>query len=143
MRRSPKAPSMRVLGIERVVFLTDQFDEIRQRFSTLLNLSFDEPYTADSFGSTMKVTHAPGLEIFTPLEDEGEVADYLDEHGPGLYSVVFRVQDADEAKEYLEAHDVTPIGEFEEPAHEVFYHPADFGGVFTILMEHRHPLTRS
>lgn len=133
---------MRVLGVERVVFLTDEFEKMRERFSTLLNLSFDEPYTTDTLGSEMRVSHGPDIEIFTPLDDESSVAEYLDEHGPGLYCVVFRVQDAKEAKDHLEGHGVTPIGEFREPAHEVFYSPSDFGGVLTVLIEHRHPLSR-
>jgi len=65
---------------------------------------------------------------------------FLEENGPGIYGIIFRVADVKEGTEELQEKGVEPIGTyFHEGFGEVLYHPKDFGGVLTLLVEYDAP----
>jgi methylmalonyl-CoA/ethylmalonyl-CoA epimerase len=72
------------------------------------------------------------FELLEPLED-GPIARYLDEHGPGIHHLALRTGDVERALERAREHGVERIDE--EPregawGHDVaFLHPQSTGGV--------------
>lgn len=141
---------MRVLGIDRVVIAVPNVDEAAERFSELLGVSFGEMLHArpDRDGQihpngdhTIESRISPGadIDLISPANGGGDVGRFIDQHGPGIYAVAFRVADLDEAREHLADHGVEPVatmnwGTFSE----LFFDPADFGGVFLLLSEFPH-----
>lgn len=137
---------MRGLHLDRVIVATPDIDAAIDRYADLLGLEFGDVlagHTNPDAGE-QRLSYAyghPGVEFITP-EGDNEVQAFLDDRGPGLYGVVFRVASLAEAVEELEAKGVEPIDVIEHLPHapEALYHPRDFGGVFTILTEYRHPV---
>lgn len=105
----------------------------------MFDTQFGQPYKTEVKGYTMKVAQGPSLEIYTSPNDEEPIADYLKMNGPGLYCVVWRVDDIEATKEQLASFVVDPAHEFEEPTYEVFFHPSDFFGMFTVFLEYPIP----
>lgn len=138
---------MRVLGVDRVVIATPDVTETAERFEELLNISFGEFFhvsTETAAGTNHLVSRisADGqLDLAGPADGDNEVARFLEERGPGLYAVAFRVADLKEAEEHLHEKDVTPVGRIDwGDFSELFYHPSDFGGAFVLLAEFPHPV---
>lgn len=79
------------------------------------------------------------LELLEPV-DGGTVADYLDDHGPGIHHLAFETDDVDAALERASERGVDLVDE--EPRrgawdHEVaFLHPASTGGVLVEYVQH-------
>lgn len=137
--------AMEVLDLDRVMIAASDAEEATDRFEELLDVSFSNiVHSAVEAGGTVNrndVAYAhPGIEIVAPSDDESGVADFLEEHGPGLFGVVVRVADIDAAREELAAKGVDPIGdETPDGVRELHYHPSDFGGVYTLLTAYPHP----
>lgn len=136
---------MEIYGLDRVIIATPDIDETASQFTDLLGISFGEllePTTQTAAGEqpVANVLSASGVELVTPQSDDGQVAEFLDRNGPGLYAMSLRVGDLEEAVAELEAQDVEPVGRYEAADFsEVFYHPKHFGGAFVILAEYDAP----
>lgn len=136
---------MHVLDVDRVIVAAPDLEEALSQFETL-GLSFSEPKDAETESPAgvqrMQLSYAdPGVEILSPEDEENEVARFIDEHGPGLYGFVLKVDDLDAATAELAEQGIEPIAEEgTENAPEAFYHPKDFSGVFLILTEYDHPM---
>ena len=136
---------MQVLDLDRVIVAVPDLEDAISQFEAL-GLSFSEPKAAETESPAgvqrMRLGYAePGVEVLTPVDDDNAVAQFIEENGPGLYGFVLRVDDLEAAKSELEAQGVEPIAEEgSDDAPEAFYHPKDFGGVFTILTEYSHPM---
>lgn len=138
---------MNVLGVDRVVIATPDVDERAERFEELLDISFGEYFevTTDTAGGTShlasRISGDAQVDLVGPKDGDNEVARFLDEHGPGLYAVAFRVADLAAAEEHLAGKGVDPVGRTGGgDFHELFYHPRDFGGAFVLLAEFPHPV---
>lgn len=79
------------------------------------------------------------LELLEPLED-GPIASYLEDNGPGIHHVALETDDIAGALERARAHDVTLIDEEPRPGawgHDVaFLHPEDTGGILVEFVQH-------
>jgi methylmalonyl-CoA/ethylmalonyl-CoA epimerase len=79
------------------------------------------------------------LELIEPL-DGGPIADYLDDHGPGIHHVALGTEDIEGALETAREHGVGLIDERPRPGawgHEVaFLHPEDTGGILIEFVGH-------
>jgi methylmalonyl-CoA/ethylmalonyl-CoA epimerase len=132
---------MDVLAIDRVIIATDDADEARERYETLLGFSFGEPEPAETGGEFAVTYSHPGIEFLEPTSEDSPIADYLEANGQGVYGLVYRVADLDEAVSELAEHGVEPFQEGgPDDSPEAFYHPSDFAGVLTILTEYPHPI---
>ena len=138
---------MHVLGVDRVVIATEDVDETANRFEELLGISFGEFFEATTetiVGSNRLVSRisADGqIDLAGPGDGDNEVARFIENNGPGLYGVAFRVMDLDAAESHLKDKDVEPVGRIDwGDFSELFYHPSDFGGVFVLLAEFPHPV---
>ncbi|ADD04142.1 methylmalonyl-CoA epimerase [Natrialba magadii ATCC 43099] len=79
------------------------------------------------------------FELLEPLED-GTIAQYLEQNGPGIHHLALRTNDIEGALETAREHDVRLIDEEPRPGawgHTVaFLHPSDTGGILLELVEH-------
>lgn len=139
---------MNVLEIDRVIIATPDIVEARERFEDLLGLRFGrEDMEAETQSDTHgeQQTHSTvsdiGVDFVSPRGEDNEIARFLEENGPGLYSLVLRVANLEAAKEELAEKGVEPVGEAHSGEfREYFYHPDDFGNVFVLLCEYPHPV---
>ena len=136
---------MEVHGVDRVIIATPSIDETAAQFSELLGIEFGDlldatTQTASGEQSVANKLSASGVELVTPKTEDGQVAQFLERNGPGLYALSIRVADLAEAEAELEAKGVEPVGRYESAAFkESFYHPKHFGGAFVILAEYDAP----
>ena len=79
------------------------------------------------------------LELLEPRGD-GTIADYLDDHGPGIHHLAFATDDIGAALDRARDRGVELIDEEPRPGawgHEVaFCHPKSTGGVLVEFVEH-------
>ena len=79
------------------------------------------------------------LELLEPVED-GTIARYLEDHGPGIHHLALRTGDVERALDRAREHGVEPIDEEPRPGawgHEVaFLHPGSTGGVLLEFVQH-------
>ena len=82
------------------------------------------------------------VELIAPLGPEGSVARFLEQRGPGLHHVAYRVDDIDAALASLSAAGVRLIDERPRAgirnSRVAFLHPAATGGVLTEIVEPAH-----
>lgn len=135
---------MHVWDIDRVMIAVPDIGTATELFAERLGLSFHDPVLSaielPAGEQRSDVAYGPpGVEFVSPRENN-EVARFLDEYGPGLFGIVFRVADLDAAEEHLDEQGVEPIAS-DAPggARELHYHPSDFGGVYVLLTEYDHP----
>lgn len=138
---------MKVLGVDRVVIATPDVNETADRFEELLGITFGEFFeattetTAGSNRLVSRISADGQIDLAGPGDGDNEVARFLENEGPGLYGVAFRVTDLNEAEEHLREKDVDPVGRIDwGDFSELFYHPSDFAGVFVLLAEFPHPV---
>lgn len=136
---------MQVLEVDRVMLATADAHETADRFEELLGLTFTD--VVDSITETGQTVNRndvayaePGIEVIAPQDDESDVSQFLADNGQGLFGMVIRVADAEAAKAELAAKGVEPIAdETPDGVRELHYHPADFGGVYTLVTAYPHP----
>lgn len=76
-------------------------------------------------------------ELVEPTSDDGFLARFLRERGPGLHHVTFQVEDVEKAAETLRARGIEPFGGVRVGStwKELFIHPRDAAGVLIQLYE--------
>lgn len=135
---------MHVWDIDRIMIAVPNIDDATEQFERQLGLAFGDPVGSSIElptgvqRSDVAYSH-PGVEFVSPRENN-EVARFLDEYGPGLFGLVFRVRDLDAAETHLADQGIDPIAS-DNPggARERHYHPNDFNGTYVILTEYDHP----
>lgn len=135
---------MQVWDIDRIMIAVPDIDAAIDRFERQLGMSFEAPVLssielpAGVQRSDVAFSY-PGIEFVSPRENN-EVAKFLDEYGPGLFGLVFRVADLGAAESHLGDLGIDPIAS-DEPggARERHYHPNDFNGTYVILTDYPHP----
>jgi len=79
------------------------------------------------------------LELLEPVED-GTIARYLEDHGPGIHHLALRTGDVERALDRAREHGIELIDEEPRPGawgHEVaFLHPGSTGGVLLEFVQH-------
>lgn len=82
------------------------------------------------------------LELIAPTSDEAAFAKYLNERGPGMHHIAYRVNDIVTALAEIKARGVQLIDETPRPGlHDTlvaFLHPKSCQGVLVELVQHRH-----
>jgi 4-hydroxyphenylpyruvate dioxygenase-like putative hemolysin len=96
----------RATSVHHVVFavLAEQLGETAEFFSQL-GFRF-QTIELDDVGLRVLLDWDGGLELVTPLgtDGSGEVAQFLQRNGPGVYSVVIRVGDASAAEQVAQRY---------------------------------------
>jgi len=80
------------------------------------------------------------LELLEPMDEEGAIASYLENNGPGIHHLAFATDDIDAALDRARERGVELIDEESRPGawgHDVaFCHPKSTGGVLVEFVEH-------
>lgn len=131
---------MDVIELDRVMVATPDLEESIENLESKLGMSFTEKTTEIEDSNVQLGYSFPGIELLSPGDEDDAVASFLEDQGPGVYGIVLRVRDLEDAKAELAEQGVEPIMEAgADDAPEAFYHPREFDGVFTILTEYTHP----
>lgn len=82
------------------------------------------------------------LELIAPTSEEAAFAKYLNERGPGMHHIAYKVNDIEAALAEIKARGVQLIDETPRPGlHDTlvaFLHPKSCQGVLVELVQHRH-----
>jgi hypothetical protein len=91
-------------GISRVVFIyrPESLSGALKDFEQTLGINdFEGPYTSEEFGLSVAVSWSAGIELVAPTQ-KGTYSDalwaYLNERGEGMFSLVYRVRNLQEAE---------------------------------------------
>jgi methylmalonyl-CoA/ethylmalonyl-CoA epimerase len=80
------------------------------------------------------------FELLEPADEEGTIARYLDENGPGIHHLALATPDIESALDRARAHDIDLIDDQPRPGawgHDVaFMHPNSTGGILLEFVEH-------
>jgi hypothetical protein len=139
---------MQIVGIDRIVIATDDLDRTSGTLSDRLDIGFGDRLaliTETSAGENELESviddSGIGLDLIQPASESGDdaVAQFVDEHGTGLYAIAFQVADIEAARKELAEDGVEPVGEISAAEFtEYLYHPMDFDGLFVFLAEFPH-----
>lgn len=136
---------MNVRGLDWVVMATPDIDEQAATLSELLGVSFGETNDVrleNPRGSQHVQTRLSpaGIDLLQPMDDDNEIATFLDQNGPDWYAVGMQVSDLDEADAHLDSRGVESVSTYESGTfREKYYHPRKLGGLLA-LAEHPHPV---
>lgn len=130
-------------SIERIVVAVKDLEEARRRFSDLLEFEFDDPL-ADETYNMRAVYSVFGLELVESTAPGSAVDRYIQARGEGVFRIVIKVSNMDEAIARFAAKGVRAVGELTVGGmREVAFHPKDTHGMQIVLAEYkaRHPAT--
>ncbi len=130
-------------GIDRVVIAVKDLKKAIKLFSELLDVEFDVFPRSEELGMQGAYS-ASGLELIEANGPNTMVGKFLEERGEGLWCVVFKVKDIDEAIKRFEAKGLKLVGEMSfGTMREASFHPKDSFGVQLFLAEYPdiHPAT--
>ena len=114
--------------LTQICIIVDDADKYAKRYAELFGLAIPEAHITDGFSETeatyfgepteakARIYHwhfgSVGFEILQPLGPKSVWQDWLDEHGPSVHHVAFRVEDSSGvAKEFARfGHQVTQQG---------------------------------
>lgn len=112
---------------------TTDADEAADLFGPLLDAPVAHEETREGLRIVFLELEDGYFELLEPVAEDGPVAGYLDDRGPGIHHLAIRVDDVADAIAQARAAGVELIDEEPRPGawgHEVaFLHPASTGGV--------------
>jgi 4-hydroxyphenylpyruvate dioxygenase-like putative hemolysin len=129
-------------GINRVVIVVKDIEKAGKLFSELLGAKFYDGGVVEKFGVRALVSWDGGLEIISPVTEDSDAARFLREKGEGVYTVIFNVDDADQAASRAKVLGVRQTGIIEFDQHplfkkfkEILLAPEDTCGAFVALAQ--------
>lgn len=127
--------------IDRIAIAVKDLDEARGFFSDLFGIDFDEPRTHDALG--MRGCYSVcGLELIEPTREESLIGRFIRNRGEGVWALVLKVRDMEEAVSAFTAKGLRVAGEVKVgQMREVAFHPKESFGVELVLAEYpeKHP----
>jgi len=129
------------MQLDHIGVATDDAAELVDLYETL----FDTPLTHEEEFDGMRIAFLDiggdgYFEVIEPLEEDGAIANYLEDGGPGLHHVALETEDIEVALETVRDHGAECIDEEPRPGawgHDVaFLHPTSTGGILVELVEH-------
>ena len=134
---------MKVEKVDRVVIGVKDLDEAMVFFNQTLGIKFDE--VRENEQANLRATFSSvGFEMVQPTAEDTPLARFISKRGEGVYAVVFKVPDIEEAKRVLQGKGARLIAELHRGGlKEAFFHPKDFHGMEVVLCEYEapHPAT--
>jgi len=131
-----------ILGLEHVAIAVADLDEAVRRFVDDIGLRLDgieDVPSAVTRTAFLPVAGPTAIEIVTPLDGKGPIADHLAKRKPGLHHLCFRTDDIDADVARLRARGWRFTTDGPTPgAHGtrvIFVHPHSTGGVLIELAE--------
>jgi 4-hydroxyphenylpyruvate dioxygenase-like putative hemolysin len=101
--------------VERVdhvafVYRKENFEQAKQQLTDALGIDdWDGPAEIKQFNMLHAQSLKTGIEVLSPLTDEGFIADHLRSHGEGFFALVFGVADVHEALRRAQARGIQPV----------------------------------
>lgn len=131
---------MTVARLHHVGVVVEGLDVPTRGFEELLGLP---TASVERYGDELDIAFVPCgdslVEFLTPLRPEGQNADWLRRHGPGIQHLAFEVSDLDVTLASLRRRGVAVVGDAPRPGaggtRIAFLDPARFGGVMVELCE--------
>ena len=149
---------MKLKGINRVAILVRDLDKAVALYSDLLNTTFYPLSMAEEHGVRAAISYEAGIEISSPIPGSNEfmalaLAQHIEEHGEGLYAVVFEVDDIEQANAKAEEMGIGVLHKIKLDQEEVkrtfqdryssfieyFLNPEDTHGALVVLGQFRSP----
>lgn len=128
------------MQIDHVGVATDDVAGLVELYGDLLGLEFVHEEQFDGVRVAFLDAGNGYVELLEPA-DGGTIAQYIDEHGPGIHHLAFRTEDLPAALDRAREMGADLVDE--EPregawGHDVaFLHPGSTGGVLVEFVEHR------
>jgi catechol 2,3-dioxygenase-like lactoylglutathione lyase family enzyme len=128
---------MKPMGINRIVLAVRDLEKAKALYSSMLGATFyDASWTGAPLGMEVAISWDAGIEICAPMpgrEKDSLISGFLDQHGDGILTIVFGVQDADAVNKRAEQLGIQAL-------HSVDYSQADIDahldGLFKKYKEH-------
>lgn len=136
---------MRILSLDRALIAVTDLGAARSRYESHLDIDLGDPIRSEveTIAGIQRSTISygyPGIELIEPLKEDSALARYLRDNGPGLFGLVYRVDDIEATVNHLDARGIEPIAQADtEKVRERHYHPNEFSGVYTVFTEYHHP----
>ena len=130
-------------AIDRIVVAVKDLDKARDMLSDLMDIDFDEPLVEEEYNMRAVYSHF-GLELVESTAPGSVIDQYVQAKGEGIFRLVIKVTDMDEAIKKFEEKGVRAVGELNfGGVREVAFHPKDAHGIQIVLAEYkaRHPAT--
>jgi catechol 2,3-dioxygenase-like lactoylglutathione lyase family enzyme len=130
-------------AIDRVVVAVEDLDTAKDLFSDLLDMDFDEPLVDEQY-NMRAVYSCLGLELVESTAPGSVIDNYIKSRGEGVFRVVIKVTDMEEAVRKFEEKGVRSVGELTiGGVREIAFHPKDAHGIQIVLAEYKakHPAT--
>ena len=129
-------------GVNRVVIAVKDIEKAGRLFSELLGAKFYDAGVVDRFKVKAMVSWDGGVELISPITEDSDAARFLREKGEGVYTVIFNVDNADQAASRAKALGIRETGIIEFDQHplfkkfkEILLAPEDTFGVFVALAQ--------
>lgn len=129
--------------IDRVVIAVKDLEKAKDFFSDLLDIDFDIVGQSDELGMRGAYS-ASGLELLESTRPDSMIAKFLEQRGEGLWALVLKVRNMDEAVKRFKEKGLKVAGDVKAGAmREVAFHPKGSYGVEIVLAEYpeKHPAT--
>lgn len=132
-----------IRSLDHIAIAVPDLDEAITRFATDLGIALDhveDVTSAQTRTAFLPVSGPTNVELITPLDGAGPVAQSLDKRGPGLHHLCFRTDDLDADVAKLREKGWRFTTDAPTPgAHGtrvMFIHPKSAGGVLIELAEY-------
>lgn len=130
-------------AIDRIVVAVNDLDRAKDLFSDLMDIAFDEPLVDKQYN--MRAVYSFfGLELVESTVPGSAIDRYLQARGEGVFRVVIKVTNMNDAVKKFEEKGVRAVGELTIGGlREVVFHPKDTHGMQIVLAEYKakHPAT--
>lgn len=131
-----------IIGIEHVSFASPDAAEVMRFFQQFgLQVSYREDLVQDGIRTCQLDAGNATVEVIEPLRSDSSLQRFLDNRGPGIHHVCFRVDDLEATIAQVQAAGlelVSPEPLVDGQGRRVFLHPRSGYGVLMGLVE-RHP----
>jgi methylmalonyl-CoA/ethylmalonyl-CoA epimerase len=131
-------------NIDHIGFAVRDIEEAIGFYSSMFDVSTWERIAMPERQMAVAVTHVGDtlLELIAPTSEEAAFAKFLNQRGPGMHHIAYRVDDISAALATLKARGVQLIDETPHPGmHDTlvaFLHPKSTLGVLIELVQHQH-----
>ena len=130
-------------AIDRIVVAVKDLDKAKDLFSALMDIEFDEPLVDKQYN--MRAVYSFfGLELVESTAPGSAIDQYVQARGEGVFRIVIKVTNMDDAVKKFEKKGVRAVGELTIGGlREVVFHPKDTYGMQIVLAEYKakHPAT--
>jgi methylmalonyl-CoA/ethylmalonyl-CoA epimerase len=129
--------------IDRIAIAVNDLEQATKFFSELLGVDFDVVGQNEQLGMRGSYS-ACGLELLAATNANTPVGKFLKQRGEGLWGIVFKVRDMEEAVKRFKEKGLQVAGDVTfGTMREVAFHPKDSFGVEIILAQYpeKHPAT--